>query len=505
MNATKILAVGIDPAKKIHYAVAMVYPEVKLMSKIINNNYRSIIKFDQDVEKIAKEKKLKIVYGLEDSGSYGKPLKELLLERGRTILEINPLKTNRQRDFYGQDKSDSIDATCVAGIVLRSNEKLPVLKNATATYESIREAERFREILVKNKTQNANRLHFYLTHAWMGSYKKLFRSILSNQAVEFFSTFPIPEMLKEAEPRKLAHLLYTASKRKGGNPKKGIKPKPYAFKKAKLILGTMESVKERQITPEKQMKAEIIKQLALNLKQLKVSIKSIDKKLDKLISQTGQKLESFKGINTTTASVVLGETLRPNRFLTRHEFALYNGTAPRLDSTGGRIKHVANKRCNRRLKKTFHQIALTASAWDPLSKNFYQACIRRGLSKEEALKRLARRISDIVFAMLKTKSAYDRNKALQNMLHRRNSYAFLKQNEGKMAISIQEKTQIVPSSEIIEPCLTPAGNYTTGEEIRKGKNDYPRAFIQNKAFSYNMNRKNRTILPYNKRSWSRHI
>ena len=33
MDATKILSVGIDPAKMSHYAVAMVYPEVKLMSK----------------------------------------------------------------------------------------------------------------------------------------------------------------------------------------------------------------------------------------------------------------------------------------------------------------------------------------------------------------------------------------------------------------------------------------------------------------------------------------
>jgi len=496
MNTTKILAVGIDPAKKIHYGVAMVYPEVKLMSKIINNNYRSIIKFDQEVEKIAKKKKLKIVYGLEDSGSYGKPLKELLLERGRTILEINPLKTNRQRDFYGQDKSDSIDATCVASVVLRSNEKLPVLKNATAMYESIREAERFREILVKNKTQNTNRLHFYLTHTWMGSYKKLFRSILSNQAMEFFSVFPIPEMLKDIDSRKLTQLLYAASKRKGGNPKKGIKPKLYAFKKAELILETIKSVKDRQITPEKQMKAEIIRQLALGLKQLKVSIKSIDKKLVKLMSQTDQKIESFKGIKTTAASVILGEILNPNRFLTRHEFALYNGTAPRLDSTGGRIKHVANKRCNRRLKRTFYQIALTASRWDPLSKNFYQACIRRGLSKESALKRLARRISDIIFAMLKTKSAYDRNKAIQNMMRRKNSYSFIKQNEGKMAISIQEATHIVSSREIIEPCLTPAGNYTTGEGIRKGKNGHPGGLYQNKRFSHNMSRKNHSILPY---------
>lgn len=470
MKVTEILAVGIDPAKKAHHAVAMVYPEIKLMSKRINNNYNSIIEFDKAIEELARKKDLKIIYGLEDSGSYGKALKEFLLEKERTVLEVNPMKTNRQKDFYGQDKSDPIDATCVASVVLRSYQRLPKLKKSTSVYESIRQAERFREILVKTKTQNVNRLHFYLTHTWMGSYKELFRKILSNCALEFFTQFPIPEMLKEVKPKQLARLLYLASKGRGGNPKKAIKPRPYALQKAKFILEAVESVKERQITAEKQMKAEIIKQLALNLKQLEVSIKAIDKKLAKLIAQTGQRLESFKGINTVTASVILGELLNPDRINKTSEFALYNGTAPRLDSTGGRIKHVANKRCNRRLKRTFRQIALTASRCDPISKNFYQGCIRRGLSKEEALKRLARRISDIIFVMLKTKSAYDKDKVLLNMMRRRSPYCLLKQNEGKMAVSKQEAPQTVAFIENIEPCLTLRGNYTPERLILQVKN-----------------------------------
>lgn len=504
MKVTEILAVGIDPAKKTHHAVAIVYPEIKLMSKRINNNYNSIIEFDKAIEELARKKDLKIIYGLEDSGSYGKGLKEFLLEKERTILEINPMKTNRQKDFYGQDKSDPIDATCVASIVLRSHEELPELKKSTSVYESIRQAERFREILVKSKTQNVNRLHFYLTHAWMGSYKELFRSLLSNQALELFSRFPVPEMLKQTDSRKLARLLYLASKGRGGNPKKAVKPKPYALQKAKLILEAVASVKERQITPEKEMQAEIIRQLALNLKQFKLGIKAIDKKLAKLISQTGQKIESFKGINTVTASVILGELLNPDRINTTSEFALYNGTAPRLDSTGGRIKHVANKRCNRRLKRTLHQIALTASVHDPISKSFYQASIRRGLSKEEALKRLARRISDIIFVMLKTKSAYDKDKALLNMMRRRSPYCLLKQNEGKMAISKQEAPQTVAFIENIEPCLTLASEYITGEGKRKGKNDHLGLFIRNKLSSHNVDLKNCSIVPQAQRSPLRH-
>lgn len=465
--STDILAVGIDPAKRSHHGVALVYPEVKLISKKIENNYQAIMEFDRIVEKIAKEKGLHLIYGLEDSGAYGKPLKEFLLEKERMVLEVNPLKTNRQKDFYGQDKSDQIDARCVASIVLRSHDELPSLTKSIFVYETIKEAERFREILVKTKTQNVNRLHFYLTRTWMCAYKDFATNLLSNYALEFFVTYPIPEMLKEVEVDKIAELLHSASCGRGGNPKKAKKPREYSRQKAESILEAVKPIKNRPITPEKEIEAEIIRQLALGLKGIKKSILAIDKKLKKLISQTGQAITSFKGIDTATASVILGEFQNPDRFQTRHEFATFNGTAPRLDSTGGKVKHVSNKRCNRRLKRTFYQIALTASRCDPISKAFYQGCISRGLSKEEALKRLARRISDIVFAMIKTQSPYSKEKALENMRRRKSPY-LPKENEGEMAISVDE-ISFESLLEIDEPCLTLADYFNLSEEKRQEK------------------------------------
>jgi len=105
---------------------------------------------------------------------------------------VNPLKTNRQKDFYGGDKSDEIDARCIAQILLRSYESLPKIEEDNDIYASIREAERFREILVKMKTQNVNRLHFYLTKSWGGAYKKFFSGLQNKIALEFFSAYSIP-------------------------------------------------------------------------------------------------------------------------------------------------------------------------------------------------------------------------------------------------------------------------------------------------------------------------
>jgi len=112
--------------------VAIVYPEVRLISKKIENNYQAIMDFDCLVKKIAKEKGLHLMYGLEDSGACGKPFKEFLLEKGRMVLEVNPLKTSRQKDFHGQEKSDQIDARCVTSIILRSHDELPLLPSLSS-------------------------------------------------------------------------------------------------------------------------------------------------------------------------------------------------------------------------------------------------------------------------------------------------------------------------------------------------------------------------------------
>lgn len=466
MDVTKILSVGIDPAQQSHYVVAMVYPEIKLVSKKIDNSYQAITELDRAMESLALERNLTLVYGLEDTGFYGNAVRDILLDKGRLILEVNPLKTNRQKDFYGQDKSDKVDATCIASIVLRAYDTLPKVTPQNQILEAIRQASRFRQTVVKTRTQNINRLHFQLTRAWMSAYKTL-PNLKSRQAIEFFIRFPLPQMLRGISAKELASFLYAASNYRTGNLKKTMSP----LEKAKAILEKTKFLKEQDISPAKGIEAEIIRQLAFNIRQLNQSIKAIEKKLSKLLEDTGQKLTTLKGIKVPLASCILGETLAVDRFLNRHEFALYNGTAPREDSTGGRTRHVANRFCNRRLKAAFNQLALTSARCDTISKKFYQAAIKRGLSKNEALKRLSRRLSDIVFAMMKNKSCYDAQIALENM-QRRRSY-LLKQSEGKMANldirDIPQKSGIL--NEILEPCLTPRKNYTRGK--RKIKENIP--------------------------------
>ena len=198
-----------------------------------------------------------------------------------------------------------------------------------------------------------------------------------------------------------------------GNPWK------LAHEKVKFILSSIKTVKDLPVNWEREMKAEIIRQLIANISQTKDSIKAIERKLEKDLLQTGQRLTSLKSISTVTVSVLLGETLNPDRFSTRDKFARYNGTAPQEISSGGKIKHQARKGCNHRLKKTLRQISITATAREPLTKAYYRRCLSRGLSKSQALRRVDRKISDIVYKMMKTRQPYDIKLAVKNIIERR--------------------------------------------------------------------------------------
>jgi hypothetical protein len=50
---------------------------------------------------------------------------QVLTERGRDVRVVNPLWTNRQRAFYGQDKDDA-NGRAIAAVVLRRRDQLPL-------------------------------------------------------------------------------------------------------------------------------------------------------------------------------------------------------------------------------------------------------------------------------------------------------------------------------------------------------------------------------------------
>ena len=443
-----LLAVGVDTASKSHHLVAMQFPEQILLDQEVENLNPSFLELDDRVQALARERGLSVVYGIEGSGSYGRGLADVLLDRGRDVREVQAVKVNRQKAYYGQDKSDKIDARAAAAVVLRSFLELPRVPERDETIEAIRKTSRFLDQLVKEQTRNLNQLHAALLETYQALAKTLFKELGSKTALQFYLEYPAPAMLKGLSKTRLANFLSRASRGKLGKGK-GSR----AVTKAREILDQTQEMIEAPPSPGQRLQAEIIQCLCQQILSSKQMIQKLTRSLEKdLLPKTGTQLCSFTGIDTRAAGIINGETRNINRFHSSDAYARYNGAAPADKSTGGRAKHRARKDCNHRLKKIFYLIALVNSQHDPMGKAYYQAAIEHGLDHNQALKRLARRISDIIYAMMRDKSAYDPAIAHQSM-QQRNSRS---KKEGGVARTRQ-------GSEINKSLAPPVDKSTTKE------------------------------------------
>jgi len=154
-----ILAIGIDPAKRVHRAVGVLFPDEVVFDGELPNALDAIKSLDLRLAELAAAYSAELVYGLEDHRRYGRLLCQVFTERGRDVRVVNPLWTNRQRAFYGQDKDDAIDGRSIAAVVLRRRDQLPLANDFGQLAQAIREAERAVEDLSKKRTELVNRLH----------------------------------------------------------------------------------------------------------------------------------------------------------------------------------------------------------------------------------------------------------------------------------------------------------------------------------------------------------
>jgi transposase len=394
-----VLAVGVDPHRESLDVVAIHFPEEIVLDEAFDNTRAGHRALWTTAQALADDRSLSLIFGLEDGSNYGYALGRYLVNQGGCVKEVNPRMTSRQRDFYGEDKTNRLDALATAAIVFRAFDRLPEVSAVQEATEATQELSRYREQLVKEQTAKLNRLHRYLANQYP-TYKTFFSKLNGVTALHFWATYPTPAHLRATTLDELADFFHDKSKRSLGLEA--------ARQKASQIFHALDDALLRDLGLLAEAQGAIIRDLAQRLLQLKRSLEVIEAHLEETVPATGQQLDTFQGIGIVSAAVLIGETRDTARFNhDKDRFAKYNGSAPVTKGTGKHARQVENHWCNRRLKSTLGQVALTARHNEPLSTEYYQACLDRGLDTGEAHKRLMRRLSDIIFAMMRDKAPYD--------------------------------------------------------------------------------------------------
>jgi len=439
-----VLAVGVDPHRESLDAVAIRFPEEIMLDSTFDNDRAGHHALWTQANALAAAHDLVLVIGLEDGNNYGYALGRYLVSQGCPVKGVNPRMTNRQRDFYGQDKTNHLDALATAAIVFRAYDQLPDIRPVQDALEATRDLSRYREQLVKEQTSTINRLHCHLANQYP-AYKTFFSEVNGITALHFWAIYPTPAHLQAVTPEDLAHFFYEKS-----NYRLGTKA---SRKKADHIFHLLDDSPAQDLDLLAEAQAMIISDMARRLLQLRRSIDALEAKLEETLSATGQQVHTFCGISTALAGVLVGETLDTARFNhSKDRFASYNGTAPATRGTGKHVRQVENRWCNRRLKSALDQAALNARQHEPLSAEYFQACLDRGLDPSQAHKCLRRRLSDVIFAMMRDKTAYDPE------IHRRKQKLHKKKRES-VALAVAGDSSLALSPSAVDPV------YHTGEGL----------------------------------------
>lgn len=387
---------GIDTHKNTHTA-KVVDCWTKPLGEITFENRPG--KFDSFIKKIKNiSGSLIPIFGLEDTRGYGRNLAIYLTGHKFIVKQVNPAYTSSaRRSAPTVFKDDDYDAFCIAKTLRDMSDKLPDA-NHEDIFWTIRQLVKRRDTLANSAKMLQNQLHVQLAGSYP-SYRKFFTLINCTTALYFWEQYPSPKHLTGITPEQLG-----AELRKIGK-------NSCSTNKAQHILSLIES--DGEIQKEYQSERDfIVRSMVKEIRYKQEAIKDVDQQLATIIPQTGYKLETMPGINLTTASRIISEIGDINRFPNADKLARFAGVAPVLFSSAGKGKEQRSKQGNRVLNAILYFLAvqlLSVRGGKPRNPQFYGYFHRKvseGKKKSQALTCIQRRLINIIYGMMKNKTAY---------------------------------------------------------------------------------------------------
>ncbi|AJQ59914.1 IS110 family transposase [Bacillus thuringiensis] len=399
-NRQNYLYVGVDLHKEYHTAVIINCWQEKLGEIQFENKPSAFSKFLLEVETYVSDG-LSVVFGLEDVGGYGRALAKYLVDHEQVVKEVNPALSFLERKSQVMiQKNDSWDAECVARILINKLNQLPDAK-PNDLFWSIQQLVSRRNALVKAQSALKNQLHIQLNHHYP-SYKKFFSELDGKTALAFWQQYPSPSCLEGANIKQLTAFLLDVS-----NNTCSVKK---ASDILKLVKEDGHTMKEYQETRDF-----LVRSIVRDIEFKKTEMKYIERELKQLVNLLDYQLETMPGIELVTASALIAEIGDVRRFSNANKLARFAGIAPVYFGSGGKGKTHKSKQGNRALHALFYNLAVqqvqvakgSKMPRNPVFHAYYQKKLKEGKTKGQALVCIMRRLVNIVYGMMKYKTAYE--------------------------------------------------------------------------------------------------
>ena len=384
--------IGIDMGKEAHYANAITNDGDELFHMPVANDEAAINTLINRASEHGRA-----AFAIDQPASGAQLLIAAARVAGIPVAYITGLQMRRAAELYaGQAKTDPLDAQVLADFARRNADRRTWLDATDEMLMNLRVINGRDVDLAEDANRASNRLRDALT-AISPTLERAIGVRLGDAGIrDLLKKYPTPTALNAAGKTKITTCIAKRSPR-------------IATKVSDQI---MVALLAQTITlPGESAWGEVIADLAGDLERIHARRKEIVVQVEELFHShpLGQVLVTLCGFGPRTGARTLAEIGDPNRFADGGRLASYAGVAPVDRRSGKSINHTGRARAgNHRLKNAMFIAAFVASQHDPEARAYYQRKRSEGKKHNAAIICLARKRCDLILAMLKTGTAYQK-------------------------------------------------------------------------------------------------
>lgn len=385
------LIIGIDIGKRYHQATVIDESGAMLGGSIRFSNSISGAELLLKRISVINPACLPILFGLEATGHYWLALHAYLTEKGYSVSVLNPYQSDAFRKVsMSSTKTDKEDAFLIAELLRFGS--FPQTKMANEDMVALRRLTRFRLSLNQQVTDSKRRILTILDQVFP-EFESMFSDIFGKTGRSLLKKYPTPEEIETVSLRKLTTLITKLSK---GRFKK--EKAQEVLEKAKTSFGITLALESLTL----QLKI-LLETLEFTEKQLKV----VDSEIEHLLSDTCVLL-TLPGVSKTLAAAILSEIGDIKRFRTSAQLVSFAGINPTVRQSGNFLgnKNHMSKKGSPYLRLALWQASITGARFNPVLKEYYQLKIKEGKSHMTVIGAVARRLTGIIFAMLRDQKVF---------------------------------------------------------------------------------------------------
>jgi len=388
-----MLYLGIDIGKNTHVASLLDSTEKPLFKAFSFANTTGganslLEKLSRHTESVSE-----IEIGMEATGHYWLSVYSFLAERGYTVHVINPIQTDgwRKGVEVRKRKTDAIDSVLIAGLIRYG--KFVETSLADENTMSLRNLSRFRNYLVSSISDLKRKVICVLDQVFP-EYQSVFSDIFGDTSKELLLHFQTADDFDNITAEQLENALKNISFK--------------GFAKNKLSQISELAANSFGLSFCRDSFSLQLKLLIEQIKFIEAQVHDVETEIKQLLDKINSPITTIPGIGAILAAVILGEVGDIARFSNPSKLVAYAGIDAAVNQSGeyqsqnGKM----SKRGSPYLRKALFQAAFVAAFNDPTFSAFYQKKRSEGKHHLTAVGAVARKLCNIIHAVLKNNSPY---------------------------------------------------------------------------------------------------